>query len=422
MFFFTQLYKTQFSSNFNHVLAISILSFYPITFFFGNALINTSIIILDLLLIFEIFKKKDFVFFKNTTFYSMIGLWFILLLNLLFSIDPINSLSRSIGFIRYIFFVMAIIYYFNLNNRHYLKIILFSWAIIFLILNLDLIYEFYFGQNILGIKSYMPGRLASFFNDELIAGHYYYGFSLIILSYILTMLLSKKFHLLDIKIKTESILYFCVFFFILISFLIGERSNFIKTSIMIILFVFILEKNFINKKNIKKKLVLIAGLLAIFILTISLNHGFKIRFYHQLILPFVKNPISYIMKSDYGHHYSSGLKIFSENKLYGVGLKNYRIESRNKNHLNSSLHPHQAHIEILSELGLIGYISFLLFFIINFRGYQKMRVYQDNYFQLAGFLFIITSFIPLLPSGSFFTTHGAALFWMNFAFTKLKTK
>ena len=94
---------------------------------------------------------------------------------------------------------MAIIYFFNINNGIYRKIIFNTWSIIFLIICIDLIYEFYFGKNILGFTSYMPGRLAGFFNDELKIGHFYYGFNLIILSYILnSKLLENTFHL---KIK-----------------------------------------------------------------------------------------------------------------------------------------------------------------------------------------------------------------------------
>ena len=47
---------------------------------------------------------------------------------------------------------------------------------------------------------------------------------------------------------------------------------------------------------------------------------------------------------------------------------------------------------------------------------------SDQYFKLAGLLFVITTFIPLLPSGSFFTSHAATLFWMNYAFMNLSQK
>ena len=103
-------------------------------------------------------------------------------------------------------------------------------------------------------------------------------------------------------------------------------------------------------------------------------------------------------------------------------MKNYRIEVGNKNYVNSSIHPHQTHIEILSELGIVGYISFLIFFTISFINYKKNLNKEDQYFKLAGLLFIITTFIPLLPSGSFFTSHAATLFWMNYAFMNLSQK
>ena len=39
---------------------------------------------------------------------------------------------------------------------------------------------------------------------------------------------------------------------------------------------------------------------------------------------------------------------------------------------------------------------------------------KDN-FQLSALLFVIASLIPLIPSGSFFTTYSATLFWINFS-------
>ena len=50
----------------------------------------------------------------------------------------------------------------------------------------------------------------------------------------------------------------------------------------------------------------------------------------------------------------------------GVGLKNYRKEVV-KDHYpnNASIHPHQIHLELLSETGIIGYISFLFLFFYH---------------------------------------------------------
>ena len=414
---YTQQVKSQFLNNFNHFFAVLILSIYPITFFIGTGVLNFSVVLLDLILIFEIIRKKKYYFFKNSLFFYLIGLWLIFLLNLFFSINIENSLGRSIGFIRYILFVMTIIYFFNINNGLYRKIILNTWSIIFLIICFDLIYEFFLGKNILGFTSYMPGRLASFFNDELKIGHFYYGFSLIILSYILNSKLLEKYLLINNEANKKDFIFILALIFIVISFIIGERSNFVKTLTMLSLFIFFIKLSF--NKN---KLIIIIGLIIFFLLTINFNQAYKSRFINQLIKPLLNNPITYVSSTNYGDHYKFGLKIFSENKFFGIGLKNYRIEVGNKNYVNSSIHPHQTHIEILSELGIVGYLSFIIFFILSYLNYKKNLNKSDQYFKLAGFLFIITSFIPLLPTGSFFTSHAATIFWMNYAFMNLSQK
>ena len=72
------------------------------------------------------------------------------------------------------------------------------------------------GKNIFGFSSYMPGRLAGFFNDELIMGHYYYGFVLIVLSFLYgflkkeNLIIIKK---LNFKIINQNLIYFLFLFF-----------------------------------------------------------------------------------------------------------------------------------------------------------------------------------------------------------------
>ena len=110
--------------------------------------------------------------------------------------------------------------------------------------------------------------------------------------------------------------------------------------------------------------------------------------------------------------------------IFGVGIKNFRVASlddkyENKNydqtHLRWGTHPHQLHYELLSETGSFGYISFLIFLIssvyFSIINYLKYK----NYYQLSGILFVIVSIIPLLPSGSFFSTFSSSLFWINYA-------
>jgi len=67
------------------------------------------------------------------------------------------------------------------------------------------------------------------------------------------------------------------------------------------------------------------------------------------------------------------LKVYDNNKMFGVGLKNYRIEVTKKTYkgLFASTHPHQLHFEVLAELGFFGYLFFMAFFFYNFYKYFK---------------------------------------------------
>ena len=73
-----------------------------------------------------------------------------------------------------------------------------------------------------------------------------------------------------------------------------------------------------------------------------------------------------LKNTNYGDHYKTAFLIFKDYKFTGVGLKNYRIiiyDENNKYNFNPSTHPHEKHLELLSELGLTGYLPFIIFFI-----------------------------------------------------------
>ena len=385
---------------------------------------NLGIIILDIIFISEILVKKRLNFLKNYIFYSLILLWISFLINIFFSIDTSNSFSRGFGFVRFIFFIMSILYYLNIHNEKYKKIILYSWLTIFFITSLDLMFEFINGKNILGFKSYISGRLAGFFNDELIIGHFYYAFILIIISFIIKISSNYKSKIDNKKYDFRNLVYIFIFIFLLISFLIGERSNFMKVLIMVVLFTF-----FFETRLLKLKLILFSLFFISIFVIIYTNSQYKKRFISLFINQYLENPVEKIFNSEHGGHYLTALKVYNNNKVFGVGLKNYSKEIRKKEYKyyfysqskDPSTHPHQVHFEFLAELGLFGYFSLILFFIYHFYKYIKNKNFNDN-LSLSGLLFIITSLIPLLPSGSFFTSHAATLFWMNFAFMCLNQK
>lgn len=392
-----------------NIFGIILISLLPLALLSRSAILNSIIIIINLLFLFIIFKEKKFNFLNNKYFYALNIFWASLILNVFFSIDKINSLERALGFLRFIILIFAIKFFLDLKSSKYKKIIFIIWTIIFFVVTFDLIFESFFGFNSLGYVSYMPGRLAGFLNKELKIGHFYAAFMLIAITTCYTYLTKKN------------ILRFLIFFlFLIVSFLIGERANFLRVLIIATLFLFLFEKKFLIKK-----LIIFFFFIMTFFLIINFNEKHKDRFWNQFIKPINEtNYKIYIQNSQYGAHYETAKKIFKSNILFGIGLKNFRNESGKEIYEDNNFretkarwatHPHQLHLEFLSETGLFGYSLFIIFFIFIFITNIKSLIIRFNLYQLSSMLFIMASILPFIPSGSFFTTYGATLFWINFS-------
>ena len=157
---------------------------------------------------------------------------------------------------------------------------------------------------------------------------------------------------------------------------------------------------------------------------LNFSKDYKHRYYGQIETLFKENGlIKYYKNSQYGAHHNTAIQIFREYPFFGVGIKNFRLESgkqlyRNdeygKTNSRQSTHPHQVHLEFLSETGIFGYFSFLSFIayslFISFKNYLRYK----NIFQLSSIIFLLTSLLPLLPSGSFLSTFNSGIFWINY--------
>ena len=215
------------------------------------------------------------------------------------------------------------------------------------------------------------------------------------------------------------------------AFLIGERANFIKIFLAIILFTFL-----INKIQLKYLIISVTTLSLLIYLIISSGHPlYKWRYHKQLNILYSDGLSEYLSNSRYGAHRNVAKEIFLDNPIFGVGIKNFRIESANKkydnldhkfNHSRASTHPHELYYEFLSETGIFGLLCFLIFIlssiILSIKNYLKFK----NIFQLSSIIFIIISILPIIPSGSFLATFPSSIFWINYAimmgYNNLKTK
>ena len=225
-----------------------------------------------------------------------------------------------------------------------------------------------------------------------------------------------------------------IIFFLSVIFISGDRSNFLKSLLIISVLIF-----FFNKDLLKKILIMMSVLFVFIIFIISNYNTFTERYKNQIINKLIEydyNLIDYIQSTEYGKVYHTGLVVFQNNKFFGVGNKNFRllcktsemekflkknniqyrknlIQEKFEEKYRCNTHPHQISIEILSEHGLFGFLIFLFILIIFIKQNILIVLKKKDILLTCQFLVILINFTPILPSGSFFTSFNSTIFWIN---------
>ena len=398
-----------------------LFSFIPISLILGSSVSLFNILLIDFSFLLLIVYLKDFSFLKNKSFQYLIVLYIYLIFNNFISVDREIGLARNLGFIRIIILFVAINYFFQKEN--FLKNVFYAWSLIIFVVLLDVLLESFSGKNIFGYGSEYGRRVLSFFKDEPIVGGFLNAFYLTLVGF---------WHLKSANKYKNFILIFSIL--ILFSILLtGERSNSIKAVLGIFLFYI-----FFREYQIKHKFYLtIIGLL-IFIGIIFSSDFLKLRYFYQIKSLVSDNKI-------YFKHYKSAYNVFKEKKFFGVGNKNYRVVACSKfrekaDIINSEFgepsdvlgshgpkadnlvaqieyvcttHPHQVFFEFLSEHGIFGTIVILLLMYKLIFSKLIFNYKELNYIQLGSGIYIILTFLPLIPSGSFFSDYLLTLFSLN---------
>jgi O-antigen ligase len=415
-----------YSNNIKPFFSISVLIIFgllPVSLILGNLAININIVCANLLLIIYSILFKDWDWVKDKFFKLLLIIQIYLIFSstyaIIFKFDhqyvldkglEFNGLYRSISFLKYLLliFSFSLIKKLNIKFENLIKI----WSLTVLIVIFDVFYEKIFGHNILGYVSPDHTRIVSFFKDELVVGSFILCFG----STISLFWISR-----DNNGLTKKLFINLIFILVPISiFISGERSNFLKSMIIFsFLFFYISETKFIIDKK-KLIFILVATLISLFYFNNDVKQKYS-EFFQRVEFTKEKNFTMNFQNISYFSHYSVAWKIFKDNPLIGAGSKNFRWECHRSKYFEKdnkyspgrcSTHPHQVHLEILSEQGIIGYILIIgIIFIYTLRSLIKSNKNKEVYkFSIA--LYIIVYFTPLLPSGSLFSTFGGSNLWI----------
>ena len=116
--------------------------------------------------------------------------------------------------------------------------------------------------------------------------------------------------------------------------------------------------------------------------------------------------------------YLTSYKIFKDNILIGIGIKNFRFECKNKkyyinNKESCSTHPHNTYVQLLVETGIIGFMFifglFLYTFLVSLNHFIKLFINKPIFsdFEVCILSSIFLTLWPFVPTGNFFNN------WLN---------
>jgi len=371
----------------------------------------------------------------------------------------------------FIFFLILIIIYllneFNILNFKYFFI---SATFFSLLLSLDIIYQYFSGFDIIGLKGNIYYN-TGFFGDEIIAGSFiqrFSFFSIFFITYLLSNKNNARFTLTTFAICVLGVgvlfsgnrMPLIIFFFgLLVTFLFRIKlKKIILVSLIgiVIIFNFIFSSNeILNNRYVSflENLITIISGKEIIVEDLFINtpknieeenvhlktEWRKLPDLERKILAYLgeeKKTIKvlahdldlyWVNRFEYGRvGFVSGHKLlfytaldtWRVHKIFGNGIKSFRIDCGKYIPYPyswqglCSTHPHNYYLEILTEIGIIGF-SLTIIFAVIFLAYlfKNFKFFKGNsleeYILLSAAISLFLELFPFRSTGSLFSTSSA---------------
>ena len=109
---------------------------------------------------------------------------------------------------------------------------------------------------------------------------------------------------------------------------------------------------------------------------------------------------------------------FDSKKIFGGGIKSYKISCPKFSKFSCANHPHNYHIEILVSVGILGYLLLIILvlkFLIVFKSSYVNKTKRDQLIFLLFSTLFLVEFFPIRTTGSFFSTANATYLFIMMA-------
>ena len=401
----------------------------PIFLISGPLLTDISIVLIDIIFLYFLFRFKNFKFLNNIYFKYLIIFCLFISIRSLF-LDQIDYLSVSLKssglYFRFIVLIFAINYFLE-KNVDLIK----KFTLVFLItigfLILDAYIQFFFGRNIFGFENINSVKLNGLFDDRGVLGSYLVRLLPLIFAVIINQYGLKK---------NEMILSIILSLIVVLVFISGSRSSFYLSILFLFLIIFLF-------KGLRTKVIILSFVSIISISVIGnfnkkidnvINYSLKDPVVQILHTPdnnvekiSFLNKKFYIFTHIYQAHYFTAFNMFKDNKIFGQGNKMFRFLCKEErfyvNYHSCSTHPHNFYIQFLAENGIIGFLFvFIIFISVSYlllrelvsRNIKNIKFFNDtSLFILVG---IFMNLWPIVPSGNFYNNWLSALIYLPIGF------
>ena len=394
--------------------------FIPITLISGPLIPEILMFLLQRFFFIMFLNSRNIVI---STIFIHIFLSFFLFINLrsLFVDEIFLSLKSTIFYLR--FYLLSWVVWYTLDtNSHFPKKFLNFFLISVIILILDAILQFNIGTNIFGWEKIVPQRVSGFFGDELVLGSYLVRF----LPLIVGVYIYVNFNEFNLN-KTLLLFLIILIFYIGIT-ISGDRSAFYLSLLFLPFFIKLRKITYIKKKFF---IFGISFLIFLFVLVFN-NDSIKKRVIDSTISSMVIIKVSEnnkierfaLFSDNHQNHIKTAIKIFDDNKFFGIGVKQFRLICNDPKYLENkhscSTHPHNIYFQILAELGLLGFLYITIYFV-----YVSLKIFKNifnkknssiNFLNFMALSSIFINLFPFSPSGNFFNNWISIIYFFPLGF------
>ncbi len=395
----------------------------PPTLVTGPFIPDLFLTIASIIFLYICFKENKFYYFDSYFFKFFFIFYLYLIFNSLFSESFAHSFKISLFYIRFGIFCILINY---LINEKKIFINLFFNTLLFTILfiTFDAYIQFFLGKNLIGLVPLDYPRISGMFGEELILGSYISR----MLPLIVGLLFLKK-------INIYKILLFLIFVEILIL-ITGERTALGIIVLTTLLFILFLKE----LKILRLTSSFVVLILSFFILTqfsetkkrifdhtlmeFGLSSDKQIQKNFEGVEPIYKD--FYLFSPKHQSMIMTSYRMWKDKFLIGHGIRSYKYKCKDpKYQFNSwscASHPHHIISQILSEIGLIGLVFYLiiigyLLYVFYLRIFFKSvgKTNFENY-KICLIISILITIWPLFPSGNIFNNWLSIIFYLPVGF------